>query len=111
MNPDSAFIKAVHQKIRLIKQKRIKWSGFIAVVIGFFIFYSSNVSELKMEGENWSMNELYQFEYYEWEYLEELTDEEIFIYLIDTEESDEILELADNSAKILLAMQSINWEK
>ena len=111
MNPDSAFIQAVHRIIRRKKQKRIKWSGFIAVVIGFFILYSSNVSELKMEGENWSMNELYQFEYYEWEYLEELTDEEIFIYLMDTEESDEILELAGNSSDILLAIQSIKWEK
>jgi hypothetical protein len=111
MNSDSAFIQAVHRKILQKKQQRIKWSGFIVVAIGLFIFYSSNVSKLKVEDENWSMNELYQSEYYEWEYLEELTDEELLIYLIDTVESDEILELANNSAKILLAMQSINWEK
>mgnify|MGYP000462822231 FL=1 len=111
MNPDSRFIQAVHRKILRKKQQRIKWSGLIAVAIGFFIFYLFNASQLMVEGENWSMNELYQFEYYEWEYLEELTDEEIFIYLMDTEESDEILELAGNSSDILLAIQSIKWEK
>ena len=111
MNSDSAFIQAVHRKILQIKQQQIKWSGFIAVAIGLFIFYSSNVSKLKVEGENWSMNELYQFEYYEWEYLEELTDEEIIIYLMDMNDSDEFLDMADNSAEILLAMQSIKWEK
>ncbi len=112
MNHKSEFIQAVHHKIRRKKQQRFMgMSAVITSVVIVFIFYSSFTGNPSHSEEFWIFNDSAGVEYYEWEYLEELTDGEILMYLFDVNDADEILDLADNSANILMAMQSIKWEK
>ncbi|MBC8310811.1 MAG: hypothetical protein H8E72_00755 [Candidatus Marinimicrobia bacterium] len=112
MNHKSEFIQAVHHKIRRKKQQRFMgMSAVITSVVIVFVFYSSFTAKPSHSEEFWTFNDSAGVEYYEWEYLGKLTDDEILIYLMDVNDSDEIIDMADNSDELLLAIQSIKWEK
>ena len=112
MGNKTEFIAAVHQKIRKKKQQRINTATIalsVCLVCGLILFqdYSFTNTEQLLA----SLNEPTQIEVYKWEYLEEMTEEEIYLYLIDEQSNDEFIELADNSNDFFSALQSITCKE
>ena len=112
MGNKTEFIDSVHQKIRKKKQQRINTATIalsVCLVCGLILFqdYSFTTPD-----EIWvAVYDSAQLEVYKWEYLEEMTEEEIYLYLIDEQSYDEFIELADNSNEIFSTLQSIIWKE
>ena len=112
MGNKTEFIDSVHQKIRKKKQQRINTATIalsVCLVCGLILFqdYSFTTPD-----EIWvAVYDSAQLEVYKWEYLEEMTEEEMYLYLIDEQSDDEFIELADNSNEIFGALQSIIWKE
>ena len=106
------FIAAVHQKIRKKKQQQINTATIalsVCLVCGLILFqdYSFTTPD-----EIWAaVYDSAQLEVYKWEYMEEMTEEEVYLYLIDEQSDDEFIEMADNSIAIFSALQSIIWKE
>ena len=112
MGNKTEFIAAVHQKIRKKKQQRINTATIalsVCLVCGLILFqdYSFTTPD-----EIWAaVYDSVQLEVYKWEYMEEMTEEEIYLYLIDEQSDDEFIELANNSNDFFSALQSITWKE
>ena len=112
MGNKTEFIAAVHQKIRKKKQQRINTATIVlsvCLVFGLILFQDYSFTT---QDEAWAtVYDSDQIEVYKWEYLEEMTEEEIYLNLIDEQSDDEFIELADNSNEIFDALQSIIWKE
>jgi len=112
MQNKTNFITKVHQKIEKKKQQRINTATItlsVCLVCGLILFqdYSFTNTEQLLA----SLNEPTQIEVYKWEYMEELTQEELLLYLIDEQFEEEFFDMVDNSNELFIALQSIKWEK
>ena len=106
------FIAAVHQKIRKKKQQQINTATIalsVCLVCGLILF--QDYSFTTPDGIWAIVYDSAQLEVYKWEYMEEMTEEEIYLYLIDEQSDDEFIEMADNSIAIFSALQSIIWKE
>jgi len=112
MGNKTEFIAAVHQKIRKKKQQRINTATIVlsvCLVFGLILFQDYSFTT---QDEVWAtVYDSAQIEVYKWEYLEEMTEEEIYLYLIDEQSDEEFIKLADNSNEFFSALQSITWRE
>ena len=112
MGNKTEFIAAVHQKIRKKKQQRINTATIVlsvCLVFGLILFQDYSFTT---QDEVWAtIYDSAQIEVYKWEYLEEMTEEEIYLYLIDEQSDEEFIKLADNSNEFFSALQSITWRE
>ena len=111
MQNKTDFITKVHQKIEKKKQQKINAATItlsICLVFGLILFqdYSFGDTEQLLT----SLDETTQIEVYKWEFMEELTQEELLLYLIDEQSEEEFFDLADHSKEIFNALKSSKWE-
>ena len=112
MQNKTEFIIKVHQKIRKKKKLRIHLiSSALSMCIIFSLIFYQNYSLTVSEKVLASLYENIEIEVYNWEYMEELTEQELLLYLIDEQSEEEFLEFADNSNEIIKVIQSIILEK
>jgi len=112
MQNKTDLINKVHQKIHKKKKQRVNITSFalsIGIVVSLILY--QNYSFTDSEQVFVSLYESAQIEVYKWEYMEELTQEELLLYLIDEQFEEEFFDLADNSNEVFSALQSIKWEK
>ena len=91
MQNKTDFITKVHQKIHKKKRQRVNITSIalsICIVVSLMLYqnYSFTDSEQLLA----SLNEPTQIEVYKWEYMEELTQEELLLYLIDEQFEEEM---------------------
>ena len=90
MGNKTEFLATVHQKIRKKKQQRINTATIalsVCLVCGLILFqdYSFTTPD-----EIWAaVYDSAQLEVYKWEYMEELTQAELLLYLIDEQFEEE----------------------
>ena len=112
MQNKTDFITKVHQKIYKKKRQQINITSIalsMSIVVSLILY--QNYSFTNSEQVFVSLYESAQIEVYKWEYMEELTQEELLLYLIDEQFEEEFFDLADNSNEVFSALQSIKWEK
>ncbi|MDP6571207.1 MAG: hypothetical protein QGF57_08220 [Candidatus Marinimicrobia bacterium] len=56
------------------------------------------------------LSDFYDVEVYTWEYLEDMTKDEIFSYLLEDESVYEFIDFAEQDEEIKTIINSINWE-
>ena len=112
MQNKTDFITKVHQKIYKKKRQQANITSIalsMSIVVSLILYqnYSFTDSEQLLA----SLYESAQIEVYKWEYMEELTQEELLLYLIDEQSEEEFFDLADKSNELFSALQSVKWEK
>ena len=112
MQNKTDFITKVHQKIHKKKRQQVNITSIalsMSIVVSLILY--QNYSYTDSEQFLASLYKSAQIEVYKWEYMEELTQEELLLYLIDEQSEEEFFDLADKSNELFSALQSVKWEK
>jgi len=111
VNRETKFINAVHKKINQKKEQRVNLLTFgasIFIVIMMMTFHQKEADYFTETLTGFS--HMYNVEVYTWEYLEDLTEDEIFTYLLEGETLDDFIDFAEQDEQIKNLVNSINWE-
>jgi len=111
VNTDKQFLDAIHDKIA---NKRRQWAIiFSSAMLVFAIFITYEASE-RITYERyellWSEYQSENTEYYIWELFGQISDETMYIYLLDLYEVDEILDILDDSTELLHVLKTTSLE-
>ena len=111
MNQEAEFINAVHKKITQKKQQRVNLLTFGASMLIVILMMTLHQDETDFLMEPYMVfSDFYKVEVYTWEYLEDLTEDQIFSYLLEDESVYEFIDFAEQDEEIKTIINSINWE-
>jgi len=111
VNTDRQFLDAIHGKITNKKRQWVTIFTSVIMVFSTIIVYetSGRITHERYE-LLWSEYQNENTEYYTWEVFDEIPDVDMYSYLLELYDMDEIMDILDDSPDILNALKTTRLE-